>query len=156
VNAKQIVSEQVAREKEFKASKLMFGFLTEKQFHVLELRSRGYTQRDISQLFHTSRAAISMIEGRAKKQIEKAKETVKIYETFSRNQHKVTIEIGTRLQKIPVLVLQEADRFQIHIQYNMIEISRLVRKHMPDCLNNGLTVKEITISFNEKGNISIL
>jgi Tfx family DNA-binding protein len=151
----QIVHDVAISGLETKLPKSLLGFLTEKQFRVLELRSRGYTQREVAQMLRMSRAGVSMIEGRAREQVDRARKTVKIFELISQNQHKITIPIGTRLQKIPVLILQDADHFQVHIQFNMIEISRMVRRQKPDCLINGVTVKELVFSFNERGIVSI-
>jgi HTH-type transcriptional regulator, fmd operon transcriptional regulator len=155
VKLDQVISQQISEESVLPRSGTNIGFLTEKQYQVLEMRYRGYTQREIAQLLGISRAGVSMIEGRARKQIRLARITLGVYDVISKNQHNIVIPVGTRLQKIPVLLLQEADNFQIHIQYNMVEISRMVRKQRQGSLSNGLTTKEITIFFNQRGLISI-
>jgi len=132
-----------------------YGFLTEKQFRVLSLRSKGYTQQEIASELHTSRANVSMLEGRAKKQVERARKTLRAYE-LSQTQHVVTIEPGTRLQKVPMVVLLEADKFQIHLHSNMVEILRMVKKQKPDSWSSdGKTKEEIVFNFNERGKLSL-
>jgi|SRR5271165_923865 len=132
------------------------GFLTEKQFRVLSLRSRGYSQQEVAVEMHTSRANVSMLEGRAKKQIELAKQTLRAFE-LSQTQHVVAIEPGTRLQKVPMIVLLEADKFETHLQSNMVEILRMVKRRKPDSWSsNGLTTEKIIFTFNERGKLSLL
>ena len=131
------------------------GFLTEKQFRVLALRSRGFSQQEIANELGMSRAGVSMLEGRARKQVERARQTLRLYE-MTQTQPKVTIGVGTRLQQIPMVVLREADRFHIHLRSNMVEILRMVKKHKRGSLSNGRTTEKITFSFNERGRLSLL
>lgn len=39
-----------------------YGLLTEKQYRILELRSKGYTQAQIAKILSTSRSNVSMLE----------------------------------------------------------------------------------------------
>jgi HTH-type transcriptional regulator, fmd operon transcriptional regulator len=131
------------------------GFLTEKQYRVLSLRSKGYTQQEIAIELHTSRANVSMLEGRAKKQVKLARQTLSVFE-LSQSQYVVTIEPGIRLQKVAMIVLLEADKFQIHLQSNMVEILRMVKKQKPNSWSSdGITVEKIIFNFNERGKLSL-
>ena len=151
---RRIIQKQEATEQRFSIPK-SFGFLTEKRSRVLALRSKGYTQLEIANELHTSRANVSMLEGRAKKQVEKAKETLRVFD-LSQTQHIVAIEPGTRLQKVPMIVLLEADKFQTHLQSNMVEILKMVKKQKPDSWSpDGKTIEEIVFNFNERGKLSL-
>jgi Tfx family DNA-binding protein len=131
-----------------------FGFLTEKQCQVLTLRSKGYTQIEIAKELGTSRANVSMLEGRARKQVENARETLRVF-NLSQTQRVVAIEPGTRLQKVPMIVLLEADKFQTHLQSNMVEILRMIKKRKPGSWSSsdGKTTEKIVFSFNERGKL---
>lgn len=130
------------------------GFLTRKQYQVLCMRDRGYLQREIAIQLRMSRSSVSMIESRARKQIKKARQTLSILELArAQTQHKVAVEKGTRLQKIPMIVLQEADRFGIHLQSNMVDILRMVKKSKQSCISDGKTTSRILFAFNEKGRL---
>jgi Tfx family DNA-binding protein len=95
-----------------------------------------------------------MIERRARKKIEKASQTVKIYNLIQ-TQHKVFIEAGTRLLEIPMLILKEADQAGIHLTSNMVEILRIVKRQANDSLgSDGRTVSIMQFSFNERGKLS--
>ena len=138
----------------FPISKSALGSLTEKQFRVLSLRSRGFSQSEIAHELNLSRANVSMIEGRAKKKIEKARQTLKVYNLLQ-TQRDVSIETGTRLLEIPMLVLKEADRAGIHLRSNMVEILRIVKGQASDFLSpDGRTIKKMVFSFNERGKLS--
>jgi HTH-type transcriptional regulator, fmd operon transcriptional regulator len=129
--------------------------LTEKQFRVLDLRSRGYSQREIAFELKMSRASVSMIEARAKKQVQRARQTLRMYK-LTQSQHKVIVQAGTRLQQVPMVVLQEADRFRIHLRQNMVEILRMVKKRKAALISDGRTSEKIVFSFNERGKVSLL
>ncbi len=150
------IQERLTEESEskFPSSSTRYGSLTDKQFRVLSLRLRGFSQREIAHELKMSRASVSMIEGRARKKIEEAKQTLKMYGLIQ-TQHTVTIKPGVRLLEIPMLVLKEADRLEIHLRSNMVEILRLVKSRAGECLSSdGRTNKKIVLSFNERGKLS--
>lgn len=102
-----------------------------------------------------SRASVSMIEGRARRQVIRARQTVQFFDQVQR-QHEVNVLSGTRLQQIPMVVLQEADRAGIHLQSNMVEILRQVKKSKPDLVgSDGRLIQDLVIQFNDRGKLSI-
>jgi Tfx family DNA-binding protein len=102
----------------------------------------------------TSRANVSMIELRAKKKVERARETLRAYESTLTN-HSVRVETGSRPQDIPSIVLREGDRFGIHIQSNIVDIIRMTRAIRPSCLTNGRTTRTLKFVFNQRGKLSV-
>jgi len=102
-----------------------------------------------------SRASVSMIEGRARRQISRARQTIQYFDQVQR-QHEVKIASGTRLQQVPMVVLQEADKAGIHLQSNMVEILRLVKKSKANLVgSNGRLMENLVIRFNDKGKVSL-
>ncbi len=74
------------------------GPFNEKQWKILKLRARGFTQRETAKKLGTSRANVSMIECRLRRKLEKARETVNTYESLNLSR-KVSFsksKIGTR------------------------------------------------------------
>ncbi len=135
------------------------GFLTKKQFEVLCLREKGYLQREVANELCMSRSSVSMIEARARAQIRKARRTLQVFEKARANtQHRVVIEKGTRLQKMPLIVLEEADRLGIHMRSNMVEILRIVKRERSYCLSedDGRTTARLIFSFNDRGKLKLL
>jgi transcriptional regulator with XRE-family HTH domain len=52
-------------------------FLTKRQLAVLRLRQAGLTQEEIARRIKTTRANISLIEKRARENVERSKETIR-------------------------------------------------------------------------------
>jgi HTH-type transcriptional regulator, fmd operon transcriptional regulator len=131
------------------------GFLTQKQSQVLYFRSCGFTQSEVAKKLRMSRASVSMIEGRAKKQVLRARQTVQYYELVQA-QYEVVVDSGVRLQQVPMIVLQAADKHGIHLRSNMVEILRIVKKLKADCLGvNGRLTEKLVFHFNERGKLSL-
>jgi HTH-type transcriptional regulator, fmd operon transcriptional regulator len=137
-------------------TKKRYGLLTEKQSQILHLRACGFTQTEIARQLKMSRASVSMIEGRAKRQVNRARQTVQFFETIQK-QYEVEIDPGARLQQIPMIVLQEADKYGIHLRCNMVEILRMVKRLKANCLGpEGRLTEKIVFRFNERGKISLV
>jgi len=130
------------------------GLLTERQYQILRCRGVGLSQVETANKFHTSRANVSMIELRAKKKIERAKQTIKAYESTLTN-HLVVVPERTHLYDIPSFVLAEGDRHRIRIQANIIDIIRMVKGANAPCLSKGKTVRTIAFVFNQRGKLSL-
>ncbi len=112
------------------------------------------SQVETAEELNTTRANVSMIERRAKKKVEGARETLRAYESTLTN-HSITVDVGSRPQDIPSIVLREGDRFGIHIQSNIVDIIRMARSLRPSCLANGRTTRNLTFVFNQRGKLSV-
>lgn len=128
--------------------------LTEKQYRVLQCRGRGMTQKETARELRTTRANVSMIELRARKKVEQARETLRVYQS-TLTDHSVRIPRGVRLYDIPPAVLREGDRFGIHIQSNIVEIIRMVKNIHPLCFEGGKTNRSIILVFNQNGKLRV-
>lgn len=131
----------------------MESFLTETQIKILKLRKKGLTQEEIAKLMNTSRANISMIEKRAKENIEKAKNTLKIY-TDIIAPLKITIREGTDVFDIPKLIFKKSDEGDIHVRYSSLEILELINKNAKEYIDKRIVKKSFTINILENGEIS--
>ena len=77
------------------------GIFSELQLKVLRLRiEEGLSQAEVADLFKTSRENITIIEGRARKNIKLAQETLLAYRLLN-CAVKIKIEPGTHLLEIP-------------------------------------------------------
>jgi HTH-type transcriptional regulator, fmd operon transcriptional regulator len=135
-------------------SYLKFGLLTERQLNVLSCREKGMSQLETAEELGTTRANVSMIERRARMNVEKARKTLRAYESTLTN-HSVTVEGGSRPQEIPSIVLREGDRYGIHIQSNIVDIIRMVKSLKPSCIADGRTTRDLTFVFNQRGKLSL-
>lgn len=129
-----------------------FGLLTKQQVEVLRLRAQGLTQAEIAKKLNLTRSHVSMIELRAKRKIKAAEETLKIVSSIQ-SQNLIVIKKGTRLADIPSMVLKAADKRNIHLKTNIIEIIRMIKIAYPPCLRNGRTIRNITFKVSEDGEL---
>ncbi len=98
-----------------------YGLLTEKQYIVLKLRLKGYTQKEIAELLGTSRENIAILEKRAREKIKLAFETVKTYYELT-SIGEVVVEPGTHLVDIPRMVMRRADELGVKLRANFTRI----------------------------------
>jgi Tfx family DNA-binding protein len=133
---------------------LKLGLFNQRQYRILKLRARGFTQLETARELGISRANVSMIESRAMKKIQKARETLEAYEGIQ-SSHAIPIEKGTKLAEVPLAVLHEGDRHRIHVQSDLVEIVRLVRAQRPSCVLDGKIARNIVIRMNERGKLSV-
>jgi len=93
-----------------------------------------------------------MIELRAKRKVELARETIRVYEA-ALDERRVRIPKGTKFYDIPPAILREGDRWGIHMQSNIVDIVRMVRAVRPNCLEDGRTKRAIYFEFNPSGRL---
>lgn len=132
----------------------MDSFLTDIQIKILELRKKGYTQDEIAKIMGTSRANISMIEKRARENVEKAKNTLRIYYNIMAPL-KVEIIEGTDVLEIPKMVFMKSDERNIHINYNSLELIEFIIKNAKKYIENRIVKEPFIINILENGEINI-
>ncbi|NJE25964.1 Tfx family DNA-binding protein [Thermococcus sp. MV5] len=105
-------------------------FLTDQQIRILRLRAKGLKQSEIAEVLGTSRANISILEKRALEKIEKARNTLLLWEQIN---SKVTIEVkkGEDIFKIPNEVFKKADKLGIKVPYTTAEIIAFLVENAP-------------------------
>ncbi len=130
-------------------------FLTERQYEVYIRRKRGETLTRIARSLGTSRSNICAIEKKAKMNIKKAFNTVKLIQSLE-YPHRITIESGTDLYDIPGIIYRHADRAGIKIPLSGPSLLRLIEDRCMDRLKNRQVLAEIVIGINDSGEIEIL
>ncbi len=130
------------------------GLFNQKQLKILKFRARGFTQLETAKELGTTRANVSMIEWRARKKLDKARETIQAYEALQ-SSHVVSVEKGTKLAEVPVMVLHEGDKRHIHIRSDIIEIVRLVKAMKPAVVREGRLLRGLRFKINERGKLEV-
>jgi Tfx family DNA-binding protein len=130
-----------------------YGLLTEKQYRILELRSKGYTQAQIAKILGTSRSNVSMLEKAALEKIRLAKETLKLYQELN-SAAVVTIEAGTHLVDIPGIILRKADEANVKLRANFTLIYDMLRYKAGQ--RGKITDRKIKILIMRDGSIDVL
>jgi len=134
---------------------LKSGLFNQQQLKILRLRARGFTQLEAAKELGTTRANISMIEWRARRKLERAHETIQAYEALQ-SSHTVSVEKGTKLAEVPLMVLHEGDKRHVHIKSDLIEIVRLVKALKPAVVREGRVTHRLEFKINERGKLEVL
>ena len=127
-------------------------FLTDMQIKVLKLRKKGLTQEEIAKMFGTSRANISMIEKRARENIKKAYNTIKIYNQIMAPLS-IEIEEGIDVLKIPDIVFEKADNEGIKVKYNTLELIEFIKEQASEFIEKRTVKKKFKIYVLENGEL---
>ncbi|AXI24680.1 transcriptional regulator [Methanofervidicoccus sp. A16] len=133
----------------------MESFLTDTQIKVLKLRRKGLTLEEIANLMNTTKANICMIEKRARENIEKAKNTLKIYESIIAPL-RLTVKENTDVFQIPKMIYEECNKLNIHVKYNSLELVDLIYRNMKDNIERRIVKKPFIVSVSEDGDIFFL
>jgi len=136
-------------------SRRKYGLLTEEQYKVLQLRIKGYTQREIAEILGTSRENVAIIEKRAMRNIRLAEETLNAYRSLLAVA-KVTIKPGTHLVEVPKLVIEAADNAKVKLKANFTRIYDEIRFKAGKNIHGTRVIKPITILIFKNGDISVI
>ncbi|MCW7077399.1 MAG: Tfx family DNA-binding protein [Candidatus Syntrophoarchaeum sp.] len=129
-------------------------FLTRQQVEVLGLRELGLTQREIAERIGTTRENVSIIEKRAKVNIERCRETLREWE---RIRAPITIKIpkGTDIFDIPGIIFDEADRDEIRVELNKLEIIATLEREKKGIIRNRLLTGDLEVLVMKDGGLSV-
>jgi hypothetical protein len=129
------------------------GFLTEKQLKILELRAKGYKQREIAELLGTTRENVAILEKRARENVEKARRTIIAFERLS--PVRVLLEEGEELFTAPEKILRIADRHGIKVVHNKTSLIGMLRRHAGSRIQGNRIVGKIGVSILRSGRVIV-
>jgi Tfx family DNA-binding protein len=129
-------------------------FLTDKQVEILKLKKKGLSQADIARKLKTTRGNICIIEGTALKNIEKAKNTLKLFKTLEAPVW-VTIPAGVDLYEVPEMIFKEADRKRIKVVVDAAMVIVKIKTELPEKIRGRITLDDVDISADEFGNLTV-
>jgi Tfx family DNA-binding protein len=127
-------------------------FLTEQQIRILSLRSKGLKQSEIADMIGTSRANISILERRALEKIEKARNTLLIWEQIN-SKLSVRVNAGEDIFTVPEKLFREADRLGIKVPYSTAEIIAFLVEHAP--VEDRLAKRDFTLFLDSKERLRV-
>lgn len=115
--------------------------LTDRQKEVLELRNRGYTQREVADQIGTTSSNVSAVERAAEENIEKAHRTVEYVRTISAV---TTFEIDaeTHFGDVIEMAYKEGDEADIKVDYARPELY----SHLYGLLNEHMSGNKIRVN----------
>jgi len=128
--------------------------LTRRQAEVLALRERGASQAAIADLLGTSRANVSGVESSARRNVERARETVAFAEALSAPV-RVPVEPGTDVFDLPGRVYEACDDAGVKVGHSGAELVRLASEAAPDALEDGTVVAPLLVSVAADGEVRV-
>lgn len=129
-------------------------FLTEAQRRVLELRSRGLTQAEIARMFKTSRANISILEKRARDNIDRAKRTLDFVKHL-RAPVVVRVRPGEDLLGLPKRILRAADAAGLKLTKSYVDLLTEIREKARDKLEGRAVRKGFEVAVSSTGEVTV-
>ena len=128
--------------------------LTDRQIQILKMRSMAMSQTEIALELGTTKSNISIIEGQAKANIERAKNTMKIVKMLQASIW-IDIEPNTDIYEIPGIIFAEADKKNIWIPKGGPSVLAFIEKQVRDRLRERKVLEKIEIGITDKGDILI-
>ncbi len=122
---------------------------------VLRLRQSGLTQEEIARRIKTTRANVSLIEKRARENIDRSRETLKEWESIV-SPVRIVIKKGTDVIKIPEIVFSEADKAGIHVRSNSLDLITRIKKEKGTAIANRTLDEDMEIDVTDAGEVGIL
>ena len=130
------------------------GSLTKVQLDILRLRMTGITQEEVATKLGTTRQNISLIERRARGNLEKAEATLKAYKRL-RTVAIVELESNTHLVDIPRMLVDAADEAGVKITIDFSLVYKELRDEARDSIKGTRVVKPILLHILRDGKIDI-
>ncbi|CAB50205.1 Tfx family DNA-binding protein [Pyrococcus abyssi] len=127
-------------------------FLTEQQIKVLVLRAKGLKQSEIARILKTTRANVSILEKRALEKIEKARNTLLLWEQIN-SKVSVSVKAGEDIFTIPDRLFKEADKAGVKVPYSTAEIIAFLVEHAP--IEDRLAKRDFVIFLDSKNRLRI-
>ena len=127
-------------------------FLTEQQIRILQLRAMGLKQSEIAEILGTSRANISILEHRALEKIQKARNTLLLWEQIN-SKISVDVKQGEDIFNVPGRLFKKADELGIKVPYSTAEIVAFLVEHAP--IEDRITKRDFTLFLDAKDRLRI-
>ncbi|AEH24397.1 Tfx family DNA-binding protein [Pyrococcus yayanosii] len=127
-------------------------FLTDQQIKVLVLRAKGLRQSEIAEMLGTSRANVSILEKKALEKIEKARNTLLLWEQIN-SKIRVEVKKGEDVFEVPEKLFRKADEMGIKVPYSTAEIITFLVEHAP--VENRLVKRDFTLFLDSRNRLRI-
>lgn len=128
--------------------------LTYRQAQVLALRERGFSQAAIAEALGTSRANVSSVEGSARDNLERARETVAFADAL-RAPVRVQIDSGTDLYDVPDLVYAACDAEGVKVEYSAPDLMKVVSDAAGDAISGRQVAESLVVGVTTDGSIQV-
>lgn len=129
-------------------------FLTRAQLHVLELRAKGLSQTEVARKLKTSRANVCILERRAKENIKRARETLRL---AAKIQAPVTVRIrpDEDIFIASKRLFKAADRAKIRVGMDSPKLIARIREGAEDKLRGRMAINQIELVLTVDGEVLV-
>ena len=128
--------------------------LTRRQAEVLVLRERGIRQSQIASMLGTSRANVSSIESSARRNVEKARETVAFAEALTAPV-RIPVEQGTDLYDVPKQVYDACDNAGVKVNRTAPELMKAVSDAAGDAIQGREVRESLLVGVTTNGRVQV-
>jgi len=130
--------------------------LTERQMLVLRLRNDGRSQEEIASGLGTTKQNISAIEKMARKNIERAENTIKFIKTLDAPVW-FEVAVGTRLGDLVGAIYKRADseNMGVHVRYDGVALASRIRDLAEKQIRHRVVVIGFDIGITGNGDVLV-
>lgn len=128
--------------------------LTRRQAEVLALRERGARQSTIADLLGTSRANVSSIESSARRNVEKARETIAFAEALTAPVQ-VVVDEGEDLYNVPKSVYDACDDAGVKVNHTAPDLMRIVADAAGDAVAGREVKRQLLVGVTSDGSVRV-
>ena len=128
--------------------------LTQRQWHVMRLRSTGLTQAQVAKRLHTTRENVTILEHRAHQNLRAAKATLAAIEQLSGSKELV-IPSGVSIFEATSMILQRADVLRIKVKMNADSILAAIRTKRKGSIRGHHLIAAIRVRINPDGSLKL-
>jgi Tfx family DNA-binding protein len=128
--------------------------LTRRQAEVLVLREEGIRQSKIASMLGTSRANVSSIESSARRNVEKARETVAFAEALTAPVQ-IPVAAGTDLYDVPKEVYDACDESGVKVNRTAPELMKAVSDAAGDAIQGREVRESLLVGVTTNGQVQV-
>jgi hypothetical protein len=128
--------------------------LTERQVEVLELRERGFTQREVADRLGTTDSNVSAIERAAEANVEKARRTLELVRTL-RAPAQFTVDSKTYFDDLVDRVYAEGDDAGIRVSYCRPELYAHLYGLLKDRTDDNRLETSVRVGLTDAGDVKV-
>ena len=129
--------------------------LTKRQFALLKRRREGKSLTEIAKELGTSRSNVSRIIKIAERNVERARNTLKLIETI-KWPIKIDVKAGPNIYEVSEGVFRKADEKGIKVSHNYSEVVRLITETLGwENLRRRKALKSFSIVVSREGRIRV-
>ena len=128
--------------------------LTDRQIEVLKLRIKGLTQEEVAKKLHTSRENITILEGRAYRNINRAKGTIEVLKDLGMA-IRISIKPKTHVFDIAKIILKSADKANIRVGTDCVELLDRIKIKARGKISKKRVIKPLSVLILPDGNLLV-